>query len=459
MAPRPVPKPTTKPKVKRITQIPASHAGRVQPKKASKPKTTTPAAPQSYFPDASVTAQDMARLLTQSRQSVSDTYKASPMPALATYQQPFIDAATREAKLGTDMLAAIGGSAQYSQGLTTGLSDWIQKNVGIAQGQAGAAAGPSAGTPAPYTTAAQTAVPIQSFGSSQTQYLNALAPYVAGSAQQYQQNITKAQNDSLQDYRTAEQTRNSDMTKAVDDTYQSNLKSLTDSRDNVTKNAIAEYIALTSAGMKAKDAAEKVRVDTAKIINDERMADISQQNADSSTTRAGAYATGQSTTGGTKPLTTAQKAQAKKDALTAFGKTLQTKQPLKTYTREVTITYTAPSATAFGSPTKKTTKMTVNVPTQDPNDPEILKQFNVWKQKFGNQFAGASLTNRGTPSGQTVDGATTLVGPGKGTNWQNAVTAYSAYFEPQPGESTASFRKRMAAAVEAFLPRPKAKKK
>lgn len=445
---------------------PGQRGGQALPvPKKPKIKKTKAAPGSSYFPSTDVSAGDMARLMQSSRNQVNTAYKANPLPGLNTYQQPFIDAATREQKLGNDMLAAIGGASQYSQGLTSGLSDWIQQNVGVAQGQA-AAAGSGVGAPtvAPYTSAAATAAPIQSYGTSQSQYLNSLAPYVAGSAQQYQADITKAQQKALQDYSTAQQSRASDVASAITDTYDKNLSALTTSRNNTAKNAIAEYIALTSAGMKAKDAAEKVRVDTANILKGQRSGDISQQNADANSSRA---ATDKykalhpnKTSASTKPLTASQKlsqtTQARKDALKAYGTKVGTDSSVTGYDRQVTFSYIQPASGVLGAP--KTAKVTIPLPsaTQDPNDPSFQKAVARWIAANGSRYPQAKLIGSTTGTPQKTPGVTIHYGAGKGTNWQNALTAYATHFSPKAGETAQAFRSRMAKQLETFLPRPKA---
>lgn len=434
-----------------------SRGGQATPPK----KSGKPGAPAVYFPSAEVSAADMARILRQSQSSVNASYKAVPMPSLATYQQPFVDAANREAKLGGDMLAAIGGAAQYSQGLTGGLSSWIQANVGNAQQSAQSSIAGNAPQVPAYTSAAATALPIQSMGTSQTQYLNALAPYVAGSSQQYQRDITTAQNKALGEYNTAQTTRNTEQTQAVQDLYKQNLDTLTTSRQNVTKNAIAEYIALTSAGMKAKDAAEKVRVDTAKIIADERKGDIDAQRADATTRNAStnAYkATHPSTSSSSNPNdpSSSNSVQARKEALKAYNTKLGTDSNVSGYQRTVKFSYIQPASGVLGSPTAKSVDITIPAATQDPNDPAFKRAVAAWIRNNSGRYPSAKLISPGNAKAQTTPGVTVHYGPGKGTNWQDAVTAYAARFAPNPGESQAQFRKRMAAAVEKFLPRPKA---
>lgn len=413
----------------------------------------------SMFPDTSVSSRDMAAILRNAKSSASSIYNTVPLPKLATYQQPFIDAANHEAKLGQDMLAAIGGAAQYSQGLTSGLSSWLQQNVGTAAQEAQSAGG---GTAVPsYTTAAQAAVPVQSYGTSQTQYLNSLAPYVAGSSQEYQRNITKQQALALRDYNEATQTRQSDVAKSVQDLYDKNLSTLTTSRQNVAKNAIAEYIALTAAGMKADAATEKVRVDTARIIADQRSGDIAQQNADASSSRASTAAwkakhpTVSAAAAG-KAGTALQKAL--KAANSEYKKPLGKPSPLQNFTRQVKISYDQPGS--YGSaPTVKTATATWTVPTGDPNDPEITRQFNAWKAKFPG-FTSPRLTDKGSPIARTVPGASIKNYPGQGTNWQNALTVFVQQMAAtkKPSETPQQFRSRMAKLYAGYQPRPKAKK-
>lgn len=430
-----------------------SHGGKAIPVKPKKPNKNKN---KGMFPSAEVTSGDMARLMRNSTASVNRTYDASPMPALQTYQQPFIDAANRESKLGNDMLAAIGASAQYSQGLTSGLSSWIQQNVGTAQQSAQSTIGSGAPAVPAYTTAAATALPTQSMGTSQTQYLNALAPYVAGSAQQYQRDITTAGTKALGEYNTAVQERSGERTKTINDLYETNLKVLQTSRQNVTKNAIAEYIALVTGGMKAKDAAEKVRVDTAKILHDLRANEIAQQRADAGTTNAAtnAYKAAHPSTGSGG---TGNETQARKDALKSYRTKLGTDSDVVGYQREVKFSYVAPASGVLGAPTTKTVSISIPAATQDPNDPSFKRAVAAWIRNNNGRYPSARLTSTGTPVAQKTPGVTIHYGPGLGTNWQNAVTAYAAHFAPNPGESAAAFRKRMAAAVAIFLPRPKAK--
>lgn len=420
----------------------------------------TPQSAASYFGNsAAVTPADMARTLAQSRSQVNASYAQSPLPGTSTYIQPFVDAATREQKLGTDMLNAIGGSAQYAQGLTSGLSDWIKQNVGVAQGQA-AAAGAGIGAPAaaPYTSAGASAAPVESFGTSQAGALNALAPYVASQTGAYQQNVGKAEQSALQDYGTAVQKRNSDIATATSTTYGKNLSALETSRNNVSRNAIAEYIALTSAGMKAKDAAEKVRTDTASIVAKSRGLDIQQQNADTNK-----YKALHPTTGANKPLTASQIAtrqtSARKDALRAYGRAPagSTTSNVTGYDRTVKFTYTKPaSGLVGGAPTQSTVTATIPAPTQDPNDPQLKRAVATYIAAHRAQYPGLTFAsvNSGTP--QKTPGVTIHYGPGKGTNWQNALSAYAAHFTANPGETPQQFRSRMAKQLASFLPRPKA---
>lgn len=415
---------------------------------------------QSMFPSSDVTSGEMARLLQSSKNQVSQIYGASPLPNLQTYQQPFIDAANHEAKLGTDMLAAIGGAAQSNQGLTDGMTQWIQQNIGGAAQQAQAAAGPGNMPTPQYTTAAASALPIQSMGTSQTQYLNSLAPYVAGSSQQYQRNITTQQAKALQDYNAAVQDRSSSQIKDTQDLYQTNLKSMQAVRQNVTKNAIAEYIALTTAGMKADAATEKVRKDTADILRDIRAGDINQQNADAHTVSSAASdyrahnpATSTTSTGKAgKSLQAALKA-----ANSEYNKSLGTATPVQRYQRTVKITYQGTNSLTGN--TNPTTTATFTVDTSDPNDPGIKAQFAAWK-KANPKYAGASITDSGKATATTVPGAMSHNYPGLGTNWQNALTVFAQQMAgtKKPGETPQQFRSRMAKIYEGYKPRPKAKK-
>lgn len=458
------PKPVTRPRVKDPLDKGGTFAtsgggtgGGRKPK--GKPKGNGGNTPQSMFPSSDLTAQEMARILGGARTQVNQTYAASPLPSLQTYQQPFIDAANHEAKLGNDMLAAIGSAATYSAGQTQGMSDWIQQNIGGAAQQAQAAAGPGNNPVPQYTTAAQSALPIQSMGTSQTQYLNALAPYVAGSAQGYQRQITTQQNAALKDYNQAVADRSSSKIKDTQDLYQTNLKSAVDVRQNVTKNAIAEYIALTSAGMKADAAAEKVRKDTADILRDIRAGDIAQQNADAHDVTAAAsdyrahHPSSSSTTPGDKYGKLLSGALAK--ASKAYGTKLGNDTPLQNYTRQIKVTYTGQG---FGGSSNPNTTFTATVNTTDPNDPEIQKQFAAWKAQHP-EFPGASMTDRGSPVSHTVPGAVSKNYPGLGTNWQNGLTAFAAAMASQkkPNETPQQFRSRMAAIYAGYQPRPKGK--
>lgn len=466
-APKPVAKPPKPPKP------PPARGGRatygqltnVQKQRVQKAdaKTTDPLANFS-FPNAGITQGDLDRILGSSSRTVANEYAKNPLAPPSTYNNSL----ELQNHLSTDLLSAIGAAATYSQGLTTGLSDWIQNNVGSVQ-QGTQQAATAAGAPAvpAYTSAAAVASPLRGMGTSQTQALNAQAAAVPGLNAQYLAAVQAQAAQSLKDYNTAAGQRSTDVLKGTQDLYQFGVDRLSTSRQHIVDAAIAEYTALTQAGLKEADARRQAILDAQKAINDSRALDISQQNANAHTVSAKASATRAGKGPAKKTLTPGQVATRDKDAATSALKVYNTAiapGSVTQYQRTVKFTYDGgkntpsnPLIPGGGTGGPPTATHTFTVPVSDENYPGLAQQFAQFAHDNRDIYKNARIVDPGKATGITT---TAPAGPGRGTNWQRALDTYTAALISlkKPGESQQAFRSRMAKRMESIIPRPKAKK-
>jgi hypothetical protein len=387
--------------------------------------------PAPLFPSTNITPAERTRLMGDARSSVTKSYAAAPMPAQASYLQPFADAHARTVDAGANYVNYLDSSARNAQNLS-GAFDASLTN-GIQRGQADVAAQGGSGTPGAIPSAAASLIPAASVGSSFANYLNAERPYVGAAVNETTRQLNQQQAAAAGDYQTAAASRRAEVQDAISKLFTSSLDSLQGSKIDANKAAVTEYLAMGKTAYQKAQLAQRTKHDTT-------TEGIAQQNA---TTAAARVAN-------TKAYQQASLDAKRKSAKTAGidlgpaystllvstpgkatgpgAKTGPSGQSGRSYT-VTPITYLASGTAIEGKPVKRTVYYGEQVPiaTKD-KEGRVTQRVAAGAYTYPNSQGSAAATRKATPA-----------------SWDRAVKQLRAKY---PGRITATWL------AQNFPPRP-----
>lgn len=209
--------------------------------------------PQPLFPSVEVTPREQRQAMQSSRQQVTSTYNAVPLPSQVSYLQPFADASARTSQMGQNAVAYLQGAQQNAQNLSGAFQGALTGGIQAGQASVAAQGGSAAGSGA-IPTAGASLIPAAGVGSSFTNYLNAIQPAVGASVNEANAAINTRMGQAAGEYQQATAQRRAEIQEAIQKVYASSLDTLQGSKVAANKAKVTEYLALGKTAYQAAQA-------------------------------------------------------------------------------------------------------------------------------------------------------------------------------------------------------------